>query len=1239
MNSNEYFEYILSDNYLCPKNNNINESYINSLYENESNYFANVQLSDILPLMYIIKNNKFTESDLVLLESGYEQYATAQPLNEFMGNSQHLYGNQIGVGATDWMRGMNGPLKWLGYLIGGTFMALLGLLGWLLKKGKQLVGVALLRRYIEKIAAITDEGYKNMCNLFTSRKNRPCFKSFQQASERDIIVSVDVCAKALGLLNNSLDYKEDQNPYIQAETLISDVHDEYLEDIAVSNGWFGMNKLIDKPQEKIDNTKDLAEKYNIKIKDAYGKNQESNHQENIPASNESYSYSEYSSLNEYKKEEEHYSSTENYAKYLDAYLVVVRNAWETLCKRLIGEIRIGDEVEYIKQNQKLNIQNSNTLPNAPTKFNNYVSKNPPGESAESWLMGLVQVLYRKDENRLNKIFRDFSEDDVKVKNIWSLLKKSYLYWRTNKTSENMNVIWKRATELLNKLSINESVLYNDQSFLTEARSGEGINTWRNEDIDNNLIQQMSNWLQRYDRFEWKITKDFKKKCTELAIAVDKEIITRINRWTTTSGAPGSTGLNNKGYNSPVTKAGLEKLWTAYKEELNNRIEARVDKFVTGNPFMYATQFLQFTVPSLMKDVLNKVNPENMERDNTYTFNYGIIQNHFTLGDLIESDDDNMLGSSGIINITPISDEEREIIRHSQNEQNESYTLFKGTRFRLFEAEDEMNNWNSDDDDSDHDDIEFEDNQNVNNNLSDNQASDMKEYSLVNEQQESKMLISGYSVAIAFIQNNDIDNTIQNINNALSHEHLKYMFIPGINCHDGNPPLKAVADNKVIGKICKDNKIYSPLGENIQIYYFDLDNDNTDKSPKYLKELDVKQLVELYKNSLPQKSNSKAPNESIEYSNYNILNENNDDNDLDDSNITVDDNLNNKENSKNQSGKEDSPEWFISGYSIIKFPLFWYGNKIMLPENELTEDWLIMQIPDSMKSKFLESAVDLNQDENKNDQSKGIYWPVDINTVDDNKNESVEFSYTAYSSINEDTNMVNIEDVPTDDKSSNENNSNNQTSGNLNMPAVTTAQGNSSNKPSFQAAEEEKNKFEQLNKEVEDQKNRKKEDQKYGELTLLLNDNVKDKGILIKDPNFSKSSDFNLKLSFTTDKKQGTEFIFKNNSWEPDLNKESIKQGIKSIIFENIQGLWAKPEFTEKKDMIYLKFDNLYAKIINVISNDILKYENTKIKQIIPNISIYANDQSWKWEDCLNDDKNKYTKSPVKQKDIIIIEKQ
>lgn len=1301
MNNNKYFDYILSDNYLYPQDLNINESYGESLYKDEVNYFANIPLNDMLPMMYIMENKEFTETDLVLLESGYEQYAGSQSLNEFMGNSQHLYGNQIGVGATDWMQGVSGPLKWLGSLIGGTLAALFGLLGWLLKKGKQFVGVVLLRRYIQRIAAITDEGYKNMCGLFTSKKNRACFRSFQQASERDIIVSTDVCAKALGLLDNSLDYKEDQNPYIQAESLISDVHDEYLEDVVTAKGWFGFNKLIDKPKEKIDNTKDLADTYGIRIKNAYRKKQMSNHQQNDPASNESYNYSEYNSLNEYKSEEEHYASTENYAKYLDAYLVAIRNAWETLCKRLIGEIQIGGELEYLKQNQKLNINPSSNhkKPKLDIKsdeiykrFYIYAQNNSPKaeEAKEKWILNCIEKVWGFTNRQLNIIKSDIEWEDRRFPGWWRKIKEKLVLAADDPTvrDESIKEAWEVFKNIISISSLSESQLFE----YTE----QGVIRWKNEDIDNNLIQQMSNWLQRKDRFEWKITKDFKKKCTELATAVDKEIIARINRWTTTSGAPGATGLNNKGYNSPITKAGLEKMWAAYKEELNNRIEARVDKFVTGNPFMYAVQFLQFTVPSLMKDVLNKVNPENMERDNVYTFNYSVIQNHFTLGDLIESNNQNALGASGIINITPLSDEEREIIIQSSDNQNESYTLFKGSRFKLFE--DEMNTWGSEDDDSDHDninndelDLDFDD-------FDANQSSDANEYSLMDEYpEEDKMMISGYSVAVAFIHNNDIQKTIQNFNDFLNYDQIEYMFLPGVNCRDGNPPLKSTANSSVIGKICKDNKIYSDiLGENVQVYYFDLDNDNQDKNPIYLKELDVNQLVKLFK----------SINESISYNNYNILNEDNNLND-DDLNIDFDDDSDDNQNNSQQNNSE--PEKFISMHSIIKCPLFWYGNKVMLPENELTEEMMVMQIPEDVKTKFLESVKgnDKSDEDNQDNDFKeeGVYWPIDINDLpkeDDTNNqthESEEFSYSSYNSLNEknensekikikngdvsksvndwknkkekqenkdniesekskntseesnkkeqstepDTKnsensqngLLNADDVPTEDKSEN---SSEKTNNQNNSGELTVTQVDPTGKPSYQAAQEARDNFLALNKKSEENKEEEKEnEEKTEKLSLSLNDAVKGKGILIKDSDIAESPEFNVTINFTTDKEHGTAYVMKDNRWIPEFNEESMKKGIKSLTFENIRGS-SFVSNTNKKDELFLKFDDLYSKLIKFIANA-LRGENTEIKQIIPNISVWAADQSWGWSDCLNDDENKYTKSPIKQKDILIVEKQ
>jgi hypothetical protein len=177
----------------------------------------------------------------------------------------------------------------------------------------------------------------------------------------------------------------------------------------------------------------------------------------------------------------------------------------------------------------------------------------------------------------------------------------------------------------------------------------------------------------------------------------------------------------------------------------------------------------------------------------------------------------------------------------------------------------------------------------------------------------------------------------------------------------------------------------------------------------------------------------------------------------------------------------------------------------------------------------------------------------------------------------------------------------------------------------------------LDKKSKENKEEKENEEKTEKLSLSLNDAVKGKGILIKDSDIAKSPEFNVSINFTTDKKDGISYVMKDNRWIPEFNEESMKKGIKSLTFENIRGS-SFVSNTNKKDELFLKFDDLYSKLIKFIANA-LRGENTEIKQIIPSISVWADDQSWGWSDCLNDDENKYTKSPIKQKDILIVEKQ
>lgn len=1290
MNNNEYFQYILSDEYLYKNDYKLNESFETDLYKDEFNKFASIPLSDMLPMMYIMENNNFTEQDLDLLESGYEQYANAKPLNEFMGNSTHLYGNQIGVGSTDWMQGVSGPLKWLGGLIGGTLAGLFGLLGWLVRKGQQAVGVALLKRYITKIAAITDDGYKNMCTLWTSRKNRACFRTFQQASERDIIVSVDVCAKALGLLDNSLDYKPDQNPYIAAETLISDVHEDYLKDVKISSGFLGFNKLVDKPQEKIDNTKDIAAEYDIHIGNAYNKNQQSNHQQDDPASNESFNYSGYNSLNEYKTEEEHYGTTKNYAKYMDAYLVAARNAWETLCKRLIGEVRIGDEVEYLKNNEKLDLkdqQNPQRASKSPAKFRSYIDANPPGESLDAWLQGFVKVYWRMDNNKIEKIFRDFAgEDDVEIKKTWKKLKNAYAYWKKNQTSENMNEIWKQTDIILNELKDNiqnESVSYKNENPLNEVSSaGEGVNTWRIQDIDNNLIQQMSNWLQRKDRFEWKITADFKKKCTELATAVDKEIITRINRWTTPAGAPGKTGINNKGFNSPITKAGLEKLWTAYKEELNNRIEARVDNFVTGNPFMYAVQFIQFTVPSLMKDILNTVNPENRERGKwNYVFDYGTIYQHCLFGEIINEENP----TSPFINIYPLTEEERTIIFQSEeSSQNESFIMFKGQRFRLFEEDengDVGHTMNDDDDDSaiDNPFDNDEDSDDTQNNNTSETTQDTQ------DQQPKGLLIDGYSIYVKVVKRSDVKNIVAEWNKKFDDSRNKWLFIPGFNGVRANDyyPIAAVNGPQTIFnyRIFNENSV-DDLGKNLLYVY--LGEDNTIEYNQWTSpEVSLDYLKKLYINDT---STNESTNESVKYKESNrlfeITEEIGDESNINDNHLdladdedtnqsstnnsegsnqeqSTDNQNNNSDNQNSETAEKTDIENWIDSYCAVKLPIFWYGNKAILPENEITEEWVTMAIPQDLRNKLIE-ALNKVKEKDEEDSELNVYWPVgNVSEIEEgsseessqNQNQEEQapahesFNYSGYDSLNEGLE----DDMPTEGDSNPSGESKGETG--LTVYRQIDQEWNKlkNNLKNSENKKEENNNSEQnksiagiqLNEKLADKnivfkcKGLKEQIEKDFKVTFMISSNLQGTG-----------SDIELKKELSDDTQWNEEEnmpkVIGSVKWEiSDLNNIGKLENDKTLIIpfsflnqyinkinEKVQELikW-QHDLTEKKnnDTPYEKNEEEYAKMI---CDPKVKYESFKI-----NMNFKAGDLSM--DECLSGDKNKYKNSPIKAEDIIV----
>lgn len=125
-----------------------------------------------------------------------------------------LVEGQAGYDCTEWIRGLAPKVGWLGKLVGAGLTALGMGLGYLITVGKDKLAMKKLKKYMNRLVEVTDQGvhkkrpwytvllprnskaYKN-----TGEYNTGCFRSIQENVDRDICVNVMVGAKKLGFFN------------------------------------------------------------------------------------------------------------------------------------------------------------------------------------------------------------------------------------------------------------------------------------------------------------------------------------------------------------------------------------------------------------------------------------------------------------------------------------------------------------------------------------------------------------------------------------------------------------------------------------------------------------------------------------------------------------------------------------------------------------------------------------------------------------------------------------------------------------------------------------------------------------------------------------------------------------------------------------------------------------------------------------------------------------------------------
>lgn len=139
-----------------------------------------------------------------ILEFVNTTYDSQQPLNEAEGHS------------ADWWLP---DLGWVTKLAGGVLTGVLGSVAWLLMAGKDKLAMNRLKKYMNKLVELTDQGinkkrpwYSYLIPFSKSRNNtgeysRGCFRTIQETEERNLACLYTQTAHALGFYNpNSTDF-------------------------------------------------------------------------------------------------------------------------------------------------------------------------------------------------------------------------------------------------------------------------------------------------------------------------------------------------------------------------------------------------------------------------------------------------------------------------------------------------------------------------------------------------------------------------------------------------------------------------------------------------------------------------------------------------------------------------------------------------------------------------------------------------------------------------------------------------------------------------------------------------------------------------------------------------------------------------------------------------------------------------------------------------------------------------
>ena len=184
------------------------------LVENVGFIDEDAQIRKIMD-QYLFESEFDSLFDKDIIEAvGEDEYMNIKKnLYEFIENDPEMKGELFEAPghAADWW--MDFKIGWLGKLAAGLLTGLLGLVAWLLMKGKDRLAMVKLKQYMNKLVELIDMGVNKKrpwySFLMLSKKkrqntgdyNKACFRTIQETAERNMACLYTQCVHNLGFFN------------------------------------------------------------------------------------------------------------------------------------------------------------------------------------------------------------------------------------------------------------------------------------------------------------------------------------------------------------------------------------------------------------------------------------------------------------------------------------------------------------------------------------------------------------------------------------------------------------------------------------------------------------------------------------------------------------------------------------------------------------------------------------------------------------------------------------------------------------------------------------------------------------------------------------------------------------------------------------------------------------------------------------------------------------------------------